>query len=550
MKKKVICLYRVSTKKQVNREADIPVQRETCREYIKHHNQQYGDEWEFYQEILEGGVSAYHKNVEEREIQQVIQIASEHPEEKYVLLAFYSDRISRQDIDGMAFIDKLYRLDVEVWTVQEGRLKMDSEADRLMAFIKFWGNNNESKKTANRVYAARKVLTEAGVWTGGTVPYGYSLEQTGEVSKKGRVIHDLVKEPKECAVVREIYHKLIYENFTLNHIMEELNSRGLTTKKGCKWNTSTIKNIMKNPIYKGFIAFNKTTQQGEDHQKATDRSQWILAKEKNINYAIVSESEWEMAQDILERKSRAYQSNLRATADKTYKSQLLLTGLLACGYCGTAISPAVSSQWTSEKKEKKTYIEYYRCNLRAKGVKQCKSKSYLSAKKLEKVVMEQIYVYLDGLQKMDCSAEIEHMIEEETKDDTEKLRQLSKMHKEALEKKKALEEEMIKSIMGESALSKENINSALDNQTREIQKLEGEKAETEKRIKTKHWSMKEMTELQALIPIWREVFDSASLNIKKHLLSLLIERIVVTGNKVDIYFKITSEQFWDKVNMY
>lgn len=550
MKKKVICLYRVSTKKQVNKEADIPIQRETCREYIKRHNQQYDDEWEFFMEILEGGVSAYHKDVEEREIQQVIQIASAHPEEKFVLLAFYSDRISRQDINGMTFIDKLYRLGVEVWTVQEGRLKMDSESDRLMMFIKFWGNNNESRKTANRVYAARKVLTEAGVWTGGTVPYGYSLEQTGEVSKKGRVINDLVKEPKESVVVKEIYDKLIYENFTLNGIMEELNTRGLRTKKGCKWNTSTIKNIIKNPIYKGFIGYNKTSQQGGNRQKATDRSQWVLAKEKNLNYVIVSESEWEMAQDILERKSRSYHANLRASTDKTYKSQLLLAGLLVCGCCGTSISPAVSSQWTSEKKEKKTYIEYYRCNLRAKGAKQCKSKSYISAKKLEKAVMEQIYSYLDSLQEIDCTAEIERMITEETSEDTGKLRQLSKAYEKAHEKKKALEEEMIKSIMGDSALSKENINTAIDNQVMEIKRLEGEIEETEKIIKAKNLSMKEMTELQELIPIWRDVFDFASLNVKKHLLSLLIEKIVITGNNVDIYFRITAEQFWDKVKLH
>lgn len=550
MKKKVICLYRVSTNKQVNKEADIPVQRETCREYIKRHNEQYGDEWEFYTEILEGGVSAYHKNVEEREIQQVIQIASVHPEESFVLLAFYSDRISRQDINGITFIDKLYRLGVEVWTVQEGMLKMDSETDRLMMFIKFWGNNNESRKTANRVFAARKVLTEAGVWTGGTVPYGYTLEPTGEINKKGKVVNDLVREPKESAVVKEIYHKLIYDNFTLNGIMEELNSRGMKTKKGCKWNTSTIKNIIKNPIYKGYIAFNKTTQQGEEHQKATDRNQWIFAKERNPNYVIVSESEWEIAQDILAKKSRVYQANLRVTTDKTYKSQLLLAGLLECGHCGTTISPAVSSQWTSEKKDKKTYIEYYRCNLRAKGAKQCKSKSYISAKKLEKAVMEQIYAYLDSLQEIDCTAEIERMIKEETCGDAEKLNYLSKAHEEAWKKKKALEEEMIKSIMGDSALSKENINMALDNQTKKIKELEKEIEETKEIMDTKNLSMKEMTALQELIPIWRDVFDTTSLNIKKHLLSLLIEKIVVTGNKVDIHFKITGEQFWDKVKQH
>ena len=46
------------------------------------------------------------------------------------------------------------------------------------------------------------------------------------------------------------------------------------------------------------------------------------------------------------------------------------------------------------------------------------------------------------------------------------------------------------------------------------------------------------------------MFDTTSLNIKKHLLSLLIEKIVVTGNKVDIHFKITGEQFWDKVKQH
>ena len=55
-----------------------------------------------------------------REIQQVIHIASKNPRERFVLLAFYSDRISRQDINGITFIDKLHRFGGEAWTVQEG----------------------------------------------------------------------------------------------------------------------------------------------------------------------------------------------------------------------------------------------------------------------------------------------------------------------------------------------------------------------------------------------------------------------------------------------
>lgn len=544
--RKVICLYRVSTKKQTNKEEDIPVQREQCLQYIERHNQQFGD-WEFYTEIIEGGVSAYHKKIEDRQIQQVLEIVAGNRKEKFVLLAFYSDRISRQDVNGFNFIDNLHRLDVEVWTVKEGQLKIDTEQDRLMLFIKFWGNNNESRKTANRVDAARKMLTEQGIWTGGTVQYGYVLQPTGEISKKGRVVNDLVKEPFESMVVKEIYEMLVHKNFTLNGIMNNLNSRGLKTKKGCKWNTSTIKNIIKNPLNKGYISYKKTTTQGESRQKETDRDAWVVAKERNENYAIVSEQTWELAQDILERKSRTYYDNLRPVQDRTYKSKLLLAGLLVCGKCGTAISPAVSSQWSGKGKTKKVYIEYYRCNLRAKGADMCGAKTYISAKKLEKAVLEKVYLYLDSLQQIDCAKEISKIVEETNAEDKIILESLTKEQSKVKKAILALEDELIKVVLGETALSKENINQALDRQKEQLERIDRELATTKEKIHEKEVSEKETLIVQQLIPIWREVFENASVNVKKQLLGLLIDKIVVTDNLVEIYFKISIEQFVKKL---
>lgn len=543
--KKVICLYRVSTKKQTNKEDDIPVQREACLEYIEKHNQQFGD-WEYYTEIVEGGVSAYHKKIEDREIQQVIDIVRNNQQDRFVLLAFYSDRISRQDANGFNFIDSLHKLQVEVYTVQEGKLSIDTEQDRLMLFIKFWGNNNESRKTANRVDAARKMLTELGTWTGGTVPYGYILQPTGEISKKGRVVNSLVRDPQESTIVKEIYDMLVNQNMTLNGIMNELNSRGLKTKKNCKWNTSTIKNILKNPVYKGYLSYKKTTQQGETRQRETDTSAWVLAKEKNLDYVIVEEAQWQLAQDILARKRKTYTDNLYM--DGTYKNSRLLTGLLVCGYCGNTISPAVSQQWSGKKKQKKVYIEYYKCNLRAKGAKMCAGKTYISAKKLEGAVLEQVYLYLDSLNKIDCTSDIEHMVLQSSMEDKKLLNELKKEHTTIQSKIKALEEEIIKAVLGESALSKENINMVLDKQKESLQRIEAEISEVNSRIIAKEISEKEVLLVQRLIPVWREVFETASLNVKKVLLSLLIEKIVVMGQDVDIYFRITLEQFIKNMN--
>jgi DNA invertase Pin-like site-specific DNA recombinase len=547
-KKQVICLYRVSTTKQTNSEDDIPVQRAACLEYIDKHNAQYGEEWDFYCEIVEGGVSAYHNSIEDREINQVLKIVADNPDEDFVLLAFYSDRISRQDANGFNFIDKLHKLKVEVWTVEEGRLSIDTEQDRLMLFIKFWGNNNESRKTANRVYAARKMLTEEGKWTGGRVQYGYVLKPTGDVNKKDRLIKDLEKEPFESSIVKEMYDMLVDRNCSLNAIVGELNSRGIKTKRGFKWNPSTIKNILRNPLNKGYISYNKTTSREHERQRQTDSDNWVLSKEKNEKYVIVSEEKWQMAQDILQMKKRNYEGNLYH--DLTTKNSLLLSGLLVCGHCGSRISPSRAYQWSGKKNPKRIYIEFYKCNNRARSPKMCAGKTYLSAKKIEGIVLEQVYKYLDGLKQIDCTAELEKMILETTAEDKKLLDNLMKEHSKVQNNVKVLENELIKSLLGESDLSKENINTALNNQKSEADRLEAEIVKIKEKIEKKKISDKEALLVQSLIPVWREVFESASLNVKKLLLSMLIEKIVVKDKDVDIYFKINMNDFLKKLNSY
>lgn len=57
--KRVLCLYRVSTKKQLDpssdkTKADIPLQRKACKEFIDAHQ-----DWVLCKEMYERGVSGY-----------------------------------------------------------------------------------------------------------------------------------------------------------------------------------------------------------------------------------------------------------------------------------------------------------------------------------------------------------------------------------------------------------------------------------------------------------------------------------------------------------
>lgn len=554
-KKRVACLYRVSTKKQTKQEDDIPMQKNSCREFIKKH-----DDWELFHEYLEPGISGYHKGLKERAVlQQMMDDAVQHKFD--VFLVYMFDRLGRKDDETPFLLKDIVENDIEVWSVCEGQQKFENSTDDLMNFIRFWGAGNESRKTAARVDSGRNYATKKGRFTGGIVPYGYCLRQTGRLDKKGRMINDFVKEPFESSVVEDIFSKLVDDNLTLNGIIAYLNvDRQLKTRNGNQWCTTTVRNILRNPIYKGYMSYGKTRMvkvhekdsagnalfmETVKRQRGVSPDQWILAEEKNDDYAIVSEEKWQMAQDILSRRNKKYKENLRTNKDSTWKSSLLLVGLLECGYCHGMISPAVSSQKKILQggSESRCYTEYYKCNNRARGKQLCKAKSYISRKKLENAVLTEVNSFLDRVEQVDCAEEIEKLSLGISKTETSELSkqkaELEKINKGIF----ALQGEIMKAVMGESKLSEEDINEAL-NQAKERKKvLEMEIMTKEAAISERKLAQEQFEETVKTIPVWREVFDTAPLNVKKHLLATLINKIVVTNNAIDIHFKLDINSF-------
>ncbi len=173
----------------------------------------------------------------------------------------------------------------------------------------------------------------------------------------------------------------------------------------------------------------------------------------------------------------------------------------------------------------------------------CAGKTYIGAKKLEEAVLSQVYLYLDSLNKMDCTSDIERIVSRSSMEDKKLLNGLKKEHTAIQNKIKALEEEIIKAVLGESALSKENINTVLEKQKELLRRIENEISEIDGKIRAGEVSEKETMPVQKLIPVWRKVFETAGLNVKKVILSLLIDKVVVTGQDIDIYFKMTPEQY-------
>lgn len=90
IKKRVVCLYRVSTVGQVEKD-DIPMQKQYCREFTKRQ-----PDWEIVKEFSEKGVSGFKISAKDRDaIQEIQKMALQG--EFDILLVFMFDRLGRRD---------------------------------------------------------------------------------------------------------------------------------------------------------------------------------------------------------------------------------------------------------------------------------------------------------------------------------------------------------------------------------------------------------------------------------------------------------------------
>ena len=197
-KKRVNCLYRVSTIGQVEKD-DIPMQRQYCREFIASH-----PDWVLQNEFYEKGVSGFKKSAKERDAMQELQqeaVAGSFD----ILLVYMFDRLGRRDDETPFVVEWFVRNGVEVWSAVEGQQRFDNHVDKLLNYIRYWQASGESIKTSVRVKTRMEQLTKDGCFTGGIVPFGYKLQKQGRINKKNQEVNDFVIDEDAAEIVRFRY---------------------------------------------------------------------------------------------------------------------------------------------------------------------------------------------------------------------------------------------------------------------------------------------------------------------------------------------------------
>lgn len=529
MSKRVRTLLRVSSRQQLH-DDDIPIQRAEAERYIAGKN-----DWIFDKEYMEKAVSAYKNSVEDREILQEI-LADAKKKEFDILLTYMSDRIGRKE-EYSFYVATLNQLGIEVWTIKDGQLKTQEHVDKLLNFIRFWQNEGESRKTGMRVRDAQKEMAREGKFVGGKAPFGYRLVLSGEISSHGRALHKLEILPQKAAVVQKIYSYAVHQGMGAERIAKRLNEENIPAITTDVWKSATIAGILKNPVYMGYPAIGRRASHTSPTR--TDRGNWTYAKEQIPELVLVSQRDWERAQELREARKKKTEAVPFRTSGK-----LPLIGFTYCGYCGKKLKNAsYYNKWYSkrEKKEKVSFAGRYSCANR------CEGGSRYTQKYLESIVFEVIDAYLAQFEAVSIAEEIRNRQRCQRSFAEKELQRLKKRHRSVTQDIDTLYENLPQALRGDYVFSAEKLAELIESRKESLRELTAavSQKEAELSLLTDAGS-EEQQELIQRKPDWKEEFAAADTATKQMLLSLLIERIEVRTQELTIRFRISREDFYPR----
>lgn len=293
------------------REESIDAQLRACREYAAHHDINVIGEYK--DEAVSG------KTANRAAYQKLLRDAQRGDFD--VILIHKYDRIARNLGEHVNLAAKLEKLGVE-----------------LIAAAQDFGNTAEAKIMRSLVWAfseyyvdnlaneTRKGLKEnalRGLHNGGVAPFGY------DVRDKQYIINEL-----EAEYVRRIFDAALHRRgFT--EIIEEMNVRGITGKRGKPFRYSQIYEILRNEKYTGVYAYSVE----EEKDRALRRQKPNAIKIENALPIIIDRAVFDEVQTIMNERKQTGN-----------KADYLCSGLVYCE-CGAKMH--------GRRSERKGHTYYY-----------------------------------------------------------------------------------------------------------------------------------------------------------------------------------------------
>lgn len=439
------------------------------------------------------------------------------------------DRLARNYVHQMILLEEWARLSCQVQFLD--RPMSQDPHDQLLLQIRSAVAEYERTLITDRMRRGRFAKYRAGVllpWT--RPPYGYRVAPEQPRDPSGVRI-----EESEAAIIREIYTLYLQEGYSLCQLAKYLYQQGIPTPSGKRlWGLATLRAILRQPAYTGTVYAGRSRYRaarirrsathpiGQPHLTAVELpvEAWILVA---TIPAIVSQEQFDLVQQRLRQNQSFAKRNNKA-------HQYLLRALVSCGLC----QAACICRTTEHGK-----YQYYLCSGKQKAIHSHKEQKcaarFVPAQQLDDLVWQDLCAVLthpqsltDALQR----AHGGHWLPQELQARCENLQRARTTLTKQVDR---LTEAYLAAIIPLAEYQRRRT---------ELEQKAQAFAAQEKQLMTQADRQAEVAALSIAVEDFchrvQASLANATFEQKRQLVELLIDRVIVTGEDVEIHYVIPT----------
>lgn len=463
------------------------------------------------------------------------------------------DGAKRGEIDGVVMLspDRLARNYAHQWLLIEEFEKSnvrviflenpfgDSPQGKLLVQMQGMIAEYERAAIAERTRRGRMEKARKGEF----MPWAHNCYGYRYLPKRPGMPPQVVIDETEAGIVRQIYKWVIEEQVGVRQIAKRLNERQIPTPTGKKrlWYISTIQVILTNPVYMGQAKYNSTmTAAPKQHRKPISALKSVKSGklQRPLEEWIYTESPVVISKEVFHKAQIQLRRN-REAAKRMYQpksKRYLLRSKVKCGLCGSAVN------CVSQGRSKSNYrYLYYKClgkdPIICARESKCASRT-IRAERLDALVWSAL---VDLLKNPDV---ITVLHQEWAKSTYSDMLQFNGQLESLTKRRERLEKQTQKLVDAyqEDAITLTELKSRRKKLQSDINQILMEEAQlSQHQHKFVRWQDL-VSNIEEFIRLIGGNLDSLCFEDRQAIVQCLIEKVVVTGENVDIFYLLPFEE--------
>lgn len=241
----------------------------------------------------------------------------------------------------------IFFVNEDMWTLNPINLTVDENTRQKIYGAALWGEQ-ELKKIKQRTSRGRMLKAKQGYFVG-HVAFGYKMAYSTDGNKL------IVINEDEAAIVKEVFEKIAYQNYTTTQITKWLNSSNIKTK----WVNFALNNEHKKTTYrtnKGVVRNKEDVKFTFATIKQMLKNKWYVGERTYKEYTLTHEPI--ISTELFELANSKLKTNKKIDNAKKTDYIYCLSNLFYCGKCGKTMNAHTT----------KTSATYY-CSSKETGVR-------------------------------------------------------------------------------------------------------------------------------------------------------------------------------------